>query len=114
VQVKTTAEKVLGKWGVTSGVMNEFYSNLPHINTVNGLPTDYFDFKTNGKVHVKISFSLTIDTVSYVILNDSTISLEGELNKIKELTNTKFVLYTKDLISSVPLAYDEFTINLKK
>lgn len=114
VPVKTTAQKVLGRWGITSVVLNEFYNNLPHINTFNGTSTDYIEFKNNGKVLLNFAALGPLDSTTYNVVNDSTLNIDGEPNKIKELTDTKFVLYTKDVISTNPLEYDEQTINLKK
>jgi hypothetical protein len=114
VVAKTTAEKVLGKWGLTSIVTNSFYSNSSHINTTNGTASDYLDFKSNGKVVINFSIAGAPDTLSYSVINDSTINMDGDINKIKEITDTKFVIYNKDVTSTLPLQYDEFTINLKK
>ena len=114
VPVKTTAQKVLGKWIINSVVLNDFYNNLPHISTFNGVNTDYIEFKSNGIAIVNFQTLGPLDSTSYSIANDSTLILEGEPQKIKELTDIKLVLYTKNISSTTPLEYEEQTINLKK
>lgn len=114
VPVKTTAQRVLGRWGITSVVLNDFYNNLPHISSFNGTSTDYIEFKTNGKVLLNFVALGPLDSTTYNVVNDTTLNIDGELNKIKELTDTKFVLYTKNVSSTSPLEYEEQTINLKK
>ncbi len=110
----TVAQKIIAKWGITSFVVNNYYSNADHINTVNGSASEYLDFRSNGKLYINFNTIGGLDTLQYNLVNDSTINIDGDINKIKEITDTKFVIYSKDIYSTNPLEFDEFTINLKK
>ncbi len=114
IVLKTTAEKVLGKWMFNSLVLNEFYSNTLYSDTVIGTAFEYLEFRNNGKMYANINFLGGMDTLSYAVMNDSTINIDGEINKIKELTESKFVIYDKIINSTSPLEYEEFFLNLKK
>jgi hypothetical protein len=113
--VKTTAEKVQGLWKVTSIVSNEYYSNANHPNTQGGIPSDYLDFRADGKVYSQIgnpNSPYARDTSSFSIVNDNTIKVDGLDATIKTLNDNQFILYSKDTYSQTPLAYDESTITL--
>jgi protein associated with RNAse G/E len=113
VVAKTVAQKIIAKWKVTSVVENDYYSNMSHPFTYTGVATDYFDVRTDGKIYLQISL-VGKDTLAYSLINDSTINIGGDITKIKTITDTKFEMYFKEVYSTNPLEYYEFTTNLSK
>lgn len=110
---KTVAQKITTKWDITTIEDNDFYNNTPHSSIYNGVPTDYLDFRNDGKLYIQI-MPFGKDTLLYNLLTDSTINLEGDIFKIKTITDTKFVLYLKETYSTAPIAFYETTISLAK
>jgi hypothetical protein len=112
VVAKTTAEKVLGKWNLSSYVDNSYYSSQNHLTTYTGLAGDYTDFRADGKAYSL--FQNSRDTVAYNVASDTKITVDGESYDIKTLTDNQFILYTKSLSPSNPANYYETTVNLAK
>jgi hypothetical protein len=110
---KTTAEKLIAKWKVSSYVENDYFNNTNHSATTQGGTTDYVDFRTDGKVYSKEGSS-SEDVADYSVVNDNTVKIDGDDYTIKTLTDTQLVLYYKDQTSTQPLEYYELTFNLYK
>jgi hypothetical protein len=107
---QTTQQKILGKWLLQSIVSNDHYANADHIFTFPGTLSDYFDFRSDGKLY--FSFSGTADTVVYSLSGDTRILIAGtDLYDIKTLTATSFTIYKKEFFGT---DYEEETINWKK
>lgn len=109
---KTTAEKVLGKWGVTSTVTNDFYNGTSHISTQNGIATDYVEFRTDGKAY--LLDGTYRDTINYSINADNKIIFDGDIYDIRVLTDNQFVGYNKYIDPIYPTEYFETTFTLYK
>ena len=113
VVVKPIAQKIIAKWRIASLIQNDYFSNMSHPFTYTGVATDYFDVRTDGKIYIQIA-PIGQDTLVYNLVNDSTINIEGDLTKIKTITDSKFEMYFKEIYSTTPLEYFELTTNLTK
>ena len=108
---QTVLQKIQYKWTLERIVDNNYYSGADHINTTTGTSSDYFDFKKDGKVY--FSFSGITDVVTYSLINDTQILIDGtETYQIKTLTANSFVLYQKNIRNATD--YDEETIIMKR
>jgi hypothetical protein len=106
----TTQQKVLGRWSLLNIITNDHYAGADHSFTSAGSTSDYFDFRSDGKLY--FSFAGTIDTVAYSLSGDTKILIDGtELYDIKTLTSDSFVIYKKEYFGA---DYEEETINWKK
>jgi outer membrane lipoprotein-sorting protein len=110
---KTVAEKLAGKWKVTSYVSNDYYSGANHPSTTPGGAGDYVDFRADGKVYSKEGNNPE-DVSAFSLVNDNTVKIDNEDFTIKAITETQLVLYQKDQTSTTPLEYFEITLNLYK
>lgn len=108
---KTTQEKLLGKWNWVSAVSNDYYGGMPHITTLNYLPGDYMEFKSDGTV---ISFqSGSTSTFTYSIIDGTKIWMvfPNYIYYLQVLTESELQLYIKIVTGS---DYYESTLNLKR
>jgi len=107
-----TQQKILGKWKFQNVVVNDFYSGSSHITTYPGDPSDYFDFRSDGKVYSSIWGSQ--DTSSYTIINDTQLRIDaaGDTSNIILLTRSALQLYEKQVFA--PGDYSESTIYMSK
>ena len=106
---KTTAQKVIGKWSISSLVGVSYSGGVGYPYTLPASSAKYIDFRTDGK-----SYSLLMnqhDTSTYSIINDHTIKLDLDTAQIKTLTDNSFVLYAKKIEGQDSSTY---TISLKK
>lgn len=108
---QTTLQKIQYKWGLERIVSNDHYAGVDHSSATIGTSSDYFEFKTDGKVYYSIS-GFT-DVVTYSLINDTKILIDGtETYEIKTLTANSFVLYQKNIRNATD--YDEETIIMKR
>ena len=108
---KTTAQKLQNKWTFLNATDNNYYSGADHIVTINGNAGDYMDFRTNGKVYLRLQSSL--DTSTYVLSGDTKIIFDGtDTATIQTLTDNALKLYIKDIVSAG--IYEEITYNLSR
>ncbi len=108
---KTTAQKLQNKWTFLNATDNNHYSGADHIVTINGNAGDYMDFRTNGKVYLRLQSSL--DTSTYVLSGDTKIIFDGtDTATIQTLTDNALKLYIKDIVSAG--IYEEITYNLSR
>lgn len=113
VPPKTVAQKITAKWGITTIADNDYYSNTSHMTTYTGVASDYLDFRSDNKLYIQ-TVPYGRDTLSYNLVNDSTMNLEGDLFKIQTISDTKFVMFYKETYSTTPLEYYTSTITLAK
>ncbi len=66
---RTTLERMQGQWKFQKEIYNESHSGVFYSDTAYGLPGDYIDFRTNGKIHFK--FGNFIDSANYILINES-------------------------------------------
>jgi hypothetical protein len=92
---KPNSEKLIGKWKFTTSVTNDYYNGAPHLYTRTGDPNDYVEFKADNKV--TISFMGFVETNTYVLQDDTKITVNGQTDEIKTLTNNLLILYRKTL-----------------
>lgn len=108
---KTTAQKLQNKWTFLNATDNNHYSGIDHSATINGNTGDYMDFRTNGKVYVRLQSSN--DTSNYVLSGDTKIIIDNtDTLTIQSLTDNALKLYQKDIFS--PGVYEEVTYNLSR
>lgn len=108
---QTTLQKIQYKWGLERIVENDHYAGVDHNSATIGTSSDYFEFKTDGKIYYSIS-GFT-DNVTYSLINDTKILVDGtETYEIKTLTANSFVLYQKTMRNATD--YDEETIIMKR
>ena len=106
---RTTAQKVIGKWSISSLVGVTYNAGVGYPYTVPTSSADYIEFRTDGKNY---SFSMNQhDTATYRIINDHTIQLDLDTAQIKTLTDNSFILYAKKNEGQDSSTY---TITLKK
>jgi hypothetical protein len=109
---KTTAEKVVGVWKVSNFSFNDFNNNLNHFTSYTGISSDYWDFRTDGKIYLQ---ELGVkDTVLYSITSDTKMVYDGDDCDIRTLTDNQLVIYNKYTETTSPLRYYESTFNLAK
>ena len=106
----TTTQKIQNKWSIENLYYNDFYSGVNHINTNSGLTGDYADFRVDSKVYSNING--TKDTMVYQINSDTKITIDGSVFDIQKLTESSFVIYTKEFYTSTD--FDESKLSLKR
>lgn len=111
-QTPANQVQMTGKWKFQSMVVNDFYSGASHVTTYPGNPTDYFDFRTDGKVYYYI-FGIEDSTV-YGKIGDSKMWMGNppDTSDIKLLTASALQLYQKNVYA--PADYSESTLYFTK
>jgi hypothetical protein len=114
--VKTTLEKLLGVWKPQNLIFNDYSPGSFSSDTTVGTPTDYLEFRNNGKSYLKFQnlSGNNIDSSLYTIVNDSSINIEGQFFKLQNFNGTNLTLYNKETTSSSPLMYEEIIFSLRK
>jgi hypothetical protein len=94
-----------GKWNLETVITKE-YRNGVFIDT-NTEPGDgyKYDFQNNG--NLLISGFLTGTTVSYTIMPNSTVQIDGDIFEIRNLTRSQATLFIR--VDYVPGEYDELS-----
>ena len=107
-----TQPSILGKWKFLNVVVNDFYSGTAHVTTYPADPSDYFDFRADGKVYFVTWGSY--DTSAYKIINNNKLVIEasGDTSDIILLTSTALQLYQKQVFA--PGEYSESTSYMSK
>ena len=89
---QTTLQKIQNKWTLVNIVDNYRYFGSDHITTSLFASTDYWDFRTDGKIYMSTG-SLNI----YSLPSDTTkILISGWTYDIKTLTSNSFIIYLKE------------------
>jgi len=89
----TTKQKLQHKWNIVSIMYHNYVGATPtphYTDTINIGVGGYADFRTNDNMYSNINGDL--DTLSYQIINDNALSMNGELYVINELSTNKFIL----------------------
>ena len=107
---ESVASKILGKWQINSVTFNKYYAGSGNKETMAGTPSDYVEFKNDGKVHTFFLDSLSI--AGYKVKNAQVILINDDPFSIQELTDNKLRLYSRDETGS--FGYTEVTYNLKR
>ncbi len=107
----TTAQKLQQKWIFEKTYSHGVEAGFPEYrDTLIGVAGEYVDFRTNNLV---ISYVDGVyDTLTYSIISDSKLILDGDTTDIQVLDDTQCRLYSKSVYSATN--YDEFTVFLKK
>ncbi len=86
--------QINGKWNVVSdSTYNEFLLSLTQRNYI-GKAGDYYDFRTDGKVY--INESNTLDTLTYNLVNDTTIQIQNFGWILNGVQNTSYMKYSSN------------------
>lgn len=96
---KTTAQKLIGKWRVKR-VESYYYDPIPVLDDTTlqlGLPGDSVVFKSNNVIDTYEDGDLVPDQVDYTIVNDTTLIIDGDMTRIRELTENRLFLYGDDV-----------------
>lgn len=98
---KTTAQKIQGKWNITSVVSIEDVPPTPKATfTDEGIPGDYYDFRTDGMVYIKEQAYEDDLLLPYAIIDDTKITIDGAEYVIKQLTDKVLVLHHTHVFST--------------
>ena len=95
-------DKLLGKWKLER-LESDIYSPATvfnHHEQYLGIASDSIVFKANGEVYNYIDDPLDPDITEWVLINDTTLSVDGEITKIRELTSTRLLLHSDDTFTS--------------
>lgn len=101
---KTTTEKILGKWNLSSREEIETINGQSEKDVYVGVAGEYVDFRSNNKVYVKEQGEAE-ENADYRVDNDKQITFtydgtDHTVFTIKELNSNKLVLYSRQVISS--------------
>jgi hypothetical protein len=95
-------DQLLGKWRLER-IETDVYSPVnvfSYHDMQMGIATDSIVFKANGEVYNYIDDPLDPDITEWVVVNDSTISIDEDILKIRELTPTRLCLRADDTFAS--------------
>ena len=95
-------DKLIGKWKLEK-IETDVYSPIPvfdHHDTQNGIASDSMVFKANGTVYIYIEDPLDPEILDWELINDTTLSVDGEISKIRELTSTRLRLHSDETYTS--------------
>lgn len=113
VVVQTTAQKIQVKWGIGTAINTE---NIPPsaktTSSYKGISTDYFDFRTDGKVYIKQGANPE-EVMDYTIESDTQILIGDMTFSIQKLDDHNLTLYFKKLFKD-GVSYTEDTLSLTK
>ncbi len=109
VVVKTTAEKILGKWIVVTGTDNLYFNNTNHISTYSGTANDVDDFRTDGRVYEGPTFT---SSSPYSVISDSKVLINGISTDINSLTDAQLILHAK--VPGTGTDFHEYTVTYKR
>ena len=108
----TTLQKIQAKWLVES-IVDHLHDPTDDTTLIyDGVPSDYVDFKSNGKVYLDVGGSA--DTSTYAVVGDTSLLLTNYgTYKIQSLTDHILKLFVREDNTSTGFFIEE-TINLKK
>jgi hypothetical protein len=105
----------LGTWKLDKTIEEEYHpiNTLSYRDEYIGLPGDSVVIKANGIMYSYEDGDPVAEETEYELTNDSTISIDGEMYKIRKLTDTEFYLHQEE----IDQAFDEkwiYQIYLKR
>lgn len=89
---------LLGTWKLDRTVEQEYkpINTLIYDDEYVGLPGDSVIFKANGMVYQYSDGETEVEEAEYKVINDSTISIEFELYKIRRISEGEVCLYEEE------------------
>lgn len=108
--VKTTSKRVKDKWQIDSLITTQKINNKTTRDVLAGTPADYVEFRSDGRMHTH--FQGKSDYSSYSIKDGNTLMIGGDAAYIHDLTEKKFIIYTKAEAGS--LGFIEIVYHLSK
>jgi hypothetical protein len=106
---KTTAEKIIGKWSLTTQTENDYFNNANHISTFSGTANDEVDFRADGRVYEGPNFT---SSSTYSVVSDSKVTIDGISTDINALTDNQLILHAK--IPGTGTNFYEYTATYRK
>lgn len=100
---RTTEQKLQNRWLVDSISYRTVTGVTESIIVQPGTATDYYDFRSDGNLYYKLGMAEP-DTVSYNIINDEQVVVDGDTAAIETLTENRLIGSTKIQLS--PTSYN--------
>ena len=96
---------ILGKWSLVKTIEEEYHpvSTLVYHDEYIGLPGDSIVFKPNGLAYSYEDGDTQAEETEYHLLNDSTVSIEDEIYKIRKLSDTEYYFHQEE----IEISFDE-------
>jgi hypothetical protein len=113
--LKALEKQVQWKWQINKITTNTNFSGTEQKVTYDGQPTDYIDFRKDGKMYR--SFQGRFDTADYfvaIVDNEKLINIKRDNVYIKQLTDQSMTLYDFDRESIVNVGFIEVTYHLTR
>ena len=93
---------LIGQWKLDK-IQVDVYSPIPvldHQDIQIGTPSDSLVFKANGKVYSYLEDPLDPEIMDWHLINDSTLSVDDEIVKIRQLTGTLLHFHSDETYTS--------------
>lgn len=108
--LKVVAGKIHNKWQIDSILIIQHLNGTNDTVNQKGSSEDYVDFRSDGKMITY--FQGRTETSSYSLREDTVLVINGDSAFIVELTENKFILFTKAEAGSI--GYVKITYYLKR
>lgn len=95
---QTTQQKLQNVWSVDSVSLKSFTDSLDTAVSYTGAAGDYYDFRNDNKLYFKLG--PVTDTLPYFLINDQTISIDGDTAQIESLTGNKLQAFWRNTNSA--------------
>lgn len=87
----TVGEQIVGIWNLEAVESQEFFNGTLVLDTTFSFPGTQVEFLNNGTLFLKV-FGFITDTNQWVLVNNSTIKIDDEINTILLLNGNNFDL----------------------
>jgi hypothetical protein len=95
---QTTQQQLQNSWAVDSVSVKSFTDSLDTSITYVGTAADYYDFRNDNNLYVKIG--PVTDTLPYSLINDQTINIDGDSAQIETLSANKLQAFWRNTNSA--------------
>ncbi len=95
---RTTKEKLLGQWKLEKEQIDD-YDPIPVLinsQVYMGDPEDSIVFKSDNMLYTYID-DVVPEISPYVVINDTTLAIDGDTMKIRELTDTRLHIFAEEI-----------------
>jgi hypothetical protein len=105
----TLQDRVSGKWLIENYEYNDHFNGTDHPYVMTGTAAEYMDFRKDGKMYYY--FGGGHDTLSYTMVSETKMILDGVNCDIKTFTDKNFKFYYRQDSGA---DYEENTLTLKR